>query len=267
MKTKKIQKLVKGYVDKVVDAAAAVDHKFDEEVIHDLRLQVKRLRALLRMYWLFTGRSRPEMPKRLKKVYKAAGEIRDLQLLLKTMDGESKMPEEYRQAIDARLVVAKKDWWNAYSAGQLHKAVKKLSTYEYKALPAFMPAEFIKERLTLIDELRAAGEPDDEDVHTMRKRVKDIIYMVRLVNEHWAKACGAMQHVPLQKFEEIAVAIGAFNDARQALERVRAIKVRGAAAGAEAARRKYMAGKGKEVVKCRKLVDNLLADLHGDIFS
>lgn len=267
MKTKKIQRLVNGYLDKVVDAAATVDHKFDEEVIHDLRLQVKRLRALLRMYWLFTGRSRPEMPKRLKKVYKAAGEMRDLQLLLKAMGGESKMPEVYRQEIEARLMAAREDWRDAYNAGKLHKACKKLSNYEYKALPAFMPAEFIKERLTLIDELRAAGEPDDEDVHTVRKRVKDIIYMVRLVNEHWAKACGAIQSVPLHKFEEIAVAIGAFNDARQALERVRAIKVRGAAAGVEAARRKYVAGKGKEVVKSRKLVYNLVADLHGDIFS
>jgi CHAD domain-containing protein len=267
MKTKKLQRLVKGYTDAISAAAAKVGDGFDEDVIHGLRVNVKRLRALLRMYWLYKGRARPALPKRLGQVYKAAGEVRDLQLLLRRTAGKGNLPEVYRHKIEEQLLLAKQAWSDAYIPAKLEKACEKLVTHVYKPVPAFMPAEFMKERLGLIDELRAAGTLDDEDVHTVRKRVKDIIYVVRLVNDHWAKACGVIEHVPLHKFEELADAIGALNDTRQASERLSRIKVRGSKAGDIAARRKYITRLDKELTNIRKKAFELLADLHGEIFS
>lgn len=261
MKTKKIQGIVGGYLEHITAAAAKVSDGFEEEVIHNLRVNVKRLRAFLRCYWLFKGRAKPPLPKVLRSLYKAAGVIRDLQLMLKSSES---LPEVYRVAVEQQLAAAKDEWGATYDAKKLDKKLKKLRGCDYKPLPSFMPAEFIKNRLELVDEIRAAGMSDDEDLHTVRKQVKDIIYVARLVNERWSKACTAIQHLPLQKFEELADLIGAFNDSRQAKRLLGDIKPNGVAAADVAARRKVVVHINRGLARQRLAAEAALAELTAD---
>ena len=261
MKTKKMQRLVGGYLQNITGAAASVGDDFDEKIIHDLRVNVKRLRALLRTYWLFTGEARPDIPKSLKKIYKTAGEIRDLQLLLKSVARGGKLPEVYRREIEVQLETAKKEWKDVYDMRKLARARKKLEAYSYKAIPSFIPAEFVKDRLALIDELRAADKEDDEDLHTVRKRVKDIVYLVRLVNDSWSKARPAMQHIPFAKFEELADVIGAFNDTRQMKARLGALEVRDAAKRDAAAHGRFVSQIGRNINAQREAAESCLSEL------
>lgn len=266
MKAKKMQRLVGGYLESITRAAASVDDGFDEGIIHDLRVNVKRLRALLRMYWLFAGEARPDIPKSLKKAYKTAGEIRDLQLLLKNVAGGGKLPEVYRREIEVQLETAKGAWKEVYDARKLKRARKKLEAFAYRPIPSFIPAEFVKDRLALIDELRAADKEDDEDLHTVRKRVKDIVYLLRLVHDSWGKARTAMQHMPFAKFEELADVIGAFNDTWQMKARLSALDVREAAKRDVTARSRFVSQVGQRIAAQREAAESCLSELDGSKF-
>jgi len=261
MKTKKIQRILGGYLEHISDAAAKVEDDFEEDVIHDLRVNVKRLRTFLRCYWLFTGRARPQLPKVLRRAYKSAGEIRDLQLALK---GTASLPEVYLLTAERQLATAKEAWIRTYDKRELDKKLNKLRRYDYKPMPSFMPAEFIKNRLALVDDLRAAGMSDDEDLHTVRKQVKDVIYTTRMVNEWWSKACGAIQYLPLQKFEDLADLIGAFNDSRQTKALLGKIRVMGTGAMDAAARSKIIAQINRRIAAQRLEAESALSEITTD---
>lgn len=257
MKTKKIQRIVGEYLDDIADAAEDVAEGFDEEVIHVLRVNVKRLRAFLRCYRMFTGGAKPLLPRMLKEVYEAAGEIRDMQLMLGSASIAA-LPQVYRVAIEQRVAAAKDKWKDVYDAGKLGKKMNKLRAYNYKALPPFMPAEYIKSRLAQVAELRDPGPGSDEDLHTVRKQVKDIIYIARLVNQRWLRASVAIEHLPLQKLEKMAHLLGEFNDTRQVKMLLGKTRVKGALAADVAARRKVAAQVNKTLAAQRLAVEEAL---------
>lgn len=219
MRSGKVQKLVASYLEKVEAAACQVNETFDEDAIHKLRVNVKRLRALMRLYWLFRGKAKPGIPAIVRKLYKCAGRIRDLQLVLQRF-GADGLPQVYLRSAEAGLEAAKADWATLYDSPKLTKAVRRLSEHSYKPLPAFIAGEFFKNRMEEIELLSSAEMPDDEELHSIRKLVKDIVYMQRIADEGWSRARLLLAHVPILKLEELADVIGEFNDmvvARQIL--------------------------------------------------
>jgi CHAD domain-containing protein len=83
---------------------------FDDEHIHKMRTTVKKMRALSR--WM--GIPPQVMKGYVRKVYRAAGKIRDAQLLLKSIATEDNVPPPFRTWLEARLEEMKMEWSRIY---------------------------------------------------------------------------------------------------------------------------------------------------------
>src|ERR1051326_2620249 len=67
--------------DEINRLAKKIIHHFNAEDIHDFRVNIKKFRAFLRMASMENDDSgKYKLPKRLKKFYEIAGNIRSLQL-------------------------------------------------------------------------------------------------------------------------------------------------------------------------------------------
>lgn len=180
MDSDKILHHIKKLLQHVEEYATAIAHDGSEEDIHQLRISYKKLRAFLRLSMCsqHPERSLKEMHP-LKKVYSLAGEVRGMQL--------------YSAKITA--LVSNEDYTGWLTAGtgkkksKLSKDAGKLSlghVAEKAAGHSFTHIDdkavfgFIKQRRKTITALLQAGMTDD-DLHEVRKQIKDILYTIDLL--------------------------------------------------------------------------------------
>jgi CHAD domain-containing protein len=149
---------------------------FSVDDIHELRVEAKKLRALLRL----AGPDDRRFPKTFRHIYKAAGEIRNLQLLRRRLtafraDEHVPLSADFFVHLDQRLLMAKQETRRrTETAGKL----KKLSRRSISGLPlrlsASMQAHFVDTRIRL-------SHPSDDDIvaqmHALRKSLKDLLYV------------------------------------------------------------------------------------------
>lgn len=154
---------------------ASVAH--DSEDIHRLRVTYKKLRALLRMAQA-TGHKK-DIQQVLKKLYSAAGVIRDLQIHHQTVSDYflqyNTLPENYLQHIQQEItegIYAFNKAFKRVSFSRAHKLV-------LRHLPEKLPREkLVKWHTANTDAIKtAAGSPaEDEQIHEIRKHIKDLLY-------------------------------------------------------------------------------------------
>lgn len=184
-----------------------VKKRFAKKPIHLFRVQYKKLRAFLRLLSLETG-TPIKLPRKLKKMYRLAGKIRDRQIQHKTfpVPGQDKKekgwyptPEEQKQFL---------------SQSELSSIEKEL----IKKLPQSLSTEtiktFFKQKQETIHQLLQKKEKKDEDLHLVRKHLKDLIYIIQLFTEElkqplpfrfWNRAENKMA-------DALAHQLGLFND-------------------------------------------------------
>jgi len=81
-----ISSLIRRHYRQLIRISTALDGKFAEKDVHAFRVEVKKLRALLRLTAsAHESHSTPVMPQRLHTFYKMTGEIRNLQVQRKSL--------------------------------------------------------------------------------------------------------------------------------------------------------------------------------------
>ena len=190
--------------------------RFEMESIHELRTEVKKLRAFLRLLNVeIDNKSSFKISKKMKTLYGYAGTIRNLQLQLKSMDHyagnlQSTALEGYKDYLKKII-----DKWEASfieftkQENIFHHDKKKIERnlprkFRKAALKQFLQIK-IKELGNLIKAL-----PDDDVLHRIRKLLKDITY-------NWPFLKGAVKLPPLafskkEKIKSFTDLIGLFMD-------------------------------------------------------
>jgi CHAD domain-containing protein len=151
------------------------------EDIHHFRVEIKQLRAFLRM--LSSKDGVIKIPGPLKNIYRLAGTVRDLQLhkqdIEKEMDITADFIVKYLQQLDKKLDEAKRKLKHAIKPGLLTLARQKIEKRLPGELAVTTIENFIKEKLGSANKIAATNNKDKE-LHVIRKNLKDVIYVARI---------------------------------------------------------------------------------------
>lgn len=158
--------------------ATHIKEKAGTEDIHAFRVEVKKLRAFVRL--LQEGQDKIKIPRPLKKAYRKAGLVRSLQLhrqiIKDARDKPEGLPVQYLKQVDKKISAAKKDLKQALQPALLRRAKAKMEKKLQGALRQAAVREFYQKKLTAVRDMFSAASMDDEQWHTTRKILKDILY-------------------------------------------------------------------------------------------
>ncbi|MBN8852051.1 MAG: hypothetical protein BGO55_26465 [Sphingobacteriales bacterium 50-39] len=181
MASQKIHLAVLRHYRRVKTLGKAVVGTWGEEDIHQFRVEVKKLRAYLRLAGATHTGIKARLPGRLHVFYSMTGVIRCLQLQRKGLEDAA-----------ARLKKELPDTCSAFLEGRIETAIAVIREYLQQNSPlgktraewhvsvhgraaARGVETFIRKRRDII----VPGEalPDEEGLHAMRKAMKDILYV------------------------------------------------------------------------------------------
>ena len=193
----------------------------NDENIHQLRLSVKRMRALFTFLRFLTGeKSGKEQLKTLKLIYKPAGEIRDTQVQLSALtDYEKRLDIRYtlyrehlmRKETETfeKLMAAKEK----YSQEPLEKLeielLKSLQDHSEEEIKqkAF---EIFDHKLNRIAKLHKLPTDKNKNLHEIRKILKEAGYLMNVFPEAMSEQGGLK--INYDRLREIEKTLGKWHD-------------------------------------------------------
>lgn len=241
----------------VVSEGFTIAPEYDEENIHGFRVAVKKLRALLRLSEA-GGAEVPELPKKFRQLYRLSGDIRDAQLMThKAQKAEPPVPE-YVDWLQGRNEEAQQAFSDFYTPEILAKVEKRLKKMTPLALSVSVVQNFFADRMADVKTILAGGAPTEEELHDIRKKVKDLQYISKTVKDLWPEgleAAGIAEMLkPLEKLSEHA---GDFNDRHNALLSLEAfMEEKGETEGTKALHERW---ETKKTVEREKLLEEIKA--------
>lgn len=179
MKKRKLQRLVKQKMDDVEHHALQLFSTNDAEVIHQLRVGFKKLRALIRLAASAHGADKKlQVPEGLKNIYHAAGEVRNLQLYRQAILPFFKDTDSYATIVTGEIDHASAQLTRTVKDFKFHKARREILHRLPSKLPGKVVDRFVEDKTNTINELLRKDMPD-EDMHSIRKALKDISYNLK----------------------------------------------------------------------------------------
>ena len=212
------------YFNRLCKYAEQMKHGFSEETIHLFRVDVKKLRAYLRM--MRPGSEEPERLKfsrRFKKMYSLTGKIRDRQLCLNRIRALDKtIHRGLQNKIDhlekeIKKLSEKED--ELLNKKELMEIEEKIMKHVPVVLEQTLIQAFFQQHLNVIDEVLSKRDFTDKALHSIRKSIKDIIYITRMFRDDLKTPLPFLfwNEDELKKAENLSHKLGLFNDACIAL--------------------------------------------------
>ncbi|GAO44017.1 CHAD domain-containing protein [Flavihumibacter petaseus] len=263
------------YCKKLAAAGVDIPRQPDEETIHQFRVNIKKLHAFLRMLRDGSVNKPPlQLPKRLKKMYRQVGEIRDRQLCLKRLKMIFLPSDDVKDTISALekkirdLLKEKSVWLHKQEFIALEQQLATILAESDVASPETLPTPFALEKDVYfrlkkrnIEEVLLAGNFKDDELHTIRKNLKDMLYLSKLYKDDLKTPVpGEWSDDHVKFVERLTDVLGAFNDTRTASAILRHEQSLSDPPGGDGLRRllHYMSGekcrlKKKALLQFRKL--------------
>jgi CHAD domain-containing protein len=178
MKQKEMIEIIEGVFKNIDKLCGKILKTFNADDIHDFRVEVKKLRAFLRL--LDIKKEGSIIPKLLKYFYTYAGNVRNIQLYEQSLfeyikAHDVKKPDEYIKLLNNEKKYWKKEARNLVKKDDFSKTKEKI----LKGLPAKLEKPGIKKFVqNKLDNLKLQLEHlnDDNPLHSIRKILKDIFY-------------------------------------------------------------------------------------------
>lgn len=207
MDKKTIRHIIHVFFQRLKKYNRQIQIHYAKKPIHLFRVQYKKLRAFLRLLSLEAG-TPIKLPHGMKKMYRTAGKIRDRQIHHK------KFPAPGQGKKDKSWYPSKKEEKHFLSGAQLSSIEKNLLQKIPESLSPETVKTFFKQKQDSINNLLQKTGKKDEDLHLIRKQLKDLIYIVQLFIEE------LKQPLPFRfwnrserkKIDELAHQLGLFND-------------------------------------------------------
>lgn len=218
MKRSQLERVINKHVGQMKKYARQIPGSFVLEDIHELRVEYKKLRAFLRLLHPRRATYDVFIPHKLKALYHAAGEVRDTQLFLSIINTGKELPApQYVSCLAKQLFDSKE---------KLVKEIEKMDFDEVKeAIKEHLPGsmrdgtirKFIHRKVAAIHITLLAVERID-NLHTIRKHLKDIIHNIRIFQSDWGISFPVVAWKSEKFMVDIASRLGDFNDECRALK-------------------------------------------------
>lgn len=183
------------------------------ERIHQFRIAYKRVRAVVRMIELeHSSTSNPL--KKVKKLYKKLGDIRSLQILYQVIENYYKNSGMesgvYLLKLSKRILREKSNYGVLEKRISFDKFYKDLEKYALVKLHNEPIRSYIITQIEVLNE--NLNRPTDEDIHLMRKILKDFQYNGKLLQTTKGIEIPILEDV--QRLKEVTDLLGDYNDLR-----------------------------------------------------
>lgn len=169
----------------------SITDSITEQNSHDLRVSIKRMRALFALMELINADfNAKKRLKHYKKIFKPVGKIRELKVNLKTLEAYDLSPElmtyflDYSNGLSNKHTENLKDKlekFNHLSIRKNRKLVKNLCQTLEKKVIKHKSIAFIQNRIETINGL--ASSTEISSIHDIRKKLKEISAVVYLLNK------------------------------------------------------------------------------------
>lgn len=214
MKKQKLSKVVRSYGKTIADNSRKIPGGFDVELIHDLRVAYKKLRAFVRLAQ--EGKSSLQLPEDLKLLYRSCGTVRDLQLMIEKLKDHTAIIPQFIRGLHHELFTAKELLVLHIEDIAVRKAVKEIEEDLPAELTEEMVRHFIQRKVATIHILLLALEREDE-LHAIRKALKDLVYVKKMLESDLHFNYPFTEWKNDQKLEALTAQLGNLNDAHIAM--------------------------------------------------
>ena len=218
-----IRKILLQKSGKIAKLSSAVAKDFEPETLHKFRVEVKRLRSFLRLLATKGKQKEMRLPGKLKRLYDTAGIIRGLQLEQQKIKELKLQLPAYGMHLASQMQHQKRAWKHHYSKSFTDKLDKNIKEAKLDKIPAAILLQFLCGHSKSIG-LLCKGSPADEDIHSIRKQLKDMLYNAKFVELKWSAAYKRIANLPLKELDELSESLGSYNDKRVWLEHFESYK-------------------------------------------
>lgn len=212
MKRQALEEVIDKHMGSIKKCCGSLPGSFDQEDIHDLRVGYKKIRAFLRLLQLEKNSGDLQIPETLKAVYQTGGKVRDMQLILAelhTMPVVNDIPTCITRW-KKQLFANKEQTMAAIEEVNLKKIQHHIIDELPRELQDDTIKKFLHQKIAAIHIILLAAD-DENDLHAVRKQLKDIIYVIRIFENDWG--------IPFpvsgwdeKELNELASLLGDYND-------------------------------------------------------
>lgn len=215
MKKQKPAKVVRSYGKIIADNCRKIPGGFDVELIHDLRVAYKKLRAFVRL--MQEAKRSLQLPDELKLLYRSCGAVRDLQLVIEKLKEYTLDIPGFIKGLHHELFTAKELLVIHIEDTSVRKIVKGIEEELPAELTEAMVRHFIQRKVATIHVLLLALE-QEEELHAIRKALKDLVYVKKILESDLRFNYPFSEWNNDVKLEELTTQLGNLNDAHIALD-------------------------------------------------
>jgi CHAD domain-containing protein len=213
MKRKALSAVIIRHISSMEKHCHRLPGSFDPEDMHDLRVNYKKTRAFLRLLQVDKESGDLQVPDKLKAVYQNGGKVRDLQLFLAQLQAMEVAP-----ALPVCIA-----HWNRQLFAYKEQTVRSIEAVHFKKLLGDITKElpthlhndtlnkFIQRKVAAIHLVLLAAD-NEKDLHTIRKQLKDLIYVSRIYESEWEIPFPVNNWKSEKELSDLADTLGDFND-------------------------------------------------------
>lgn len=177
---KQLAKVVNNYGRTIQQLCREIPGDFKADMIHDLRVAYKKLRAFIRL--LQIADRKLQIPDDLKLIYRSCGTVRDLQLVLEKLEPQAAVFPKFIKSLHHDLFLAKELLVLNIEDVSVRDCIKELRAELPSRIDEDTVQQFVQQKIASIRMLLLALEQEDE-LHGIRKALKDLIYVKKMVEE------------------------------------------------------------------------------------
>ena len=202
---------------------------FAEEDIHELRVEIKRLRACIQLIaWMAAGFRAKRTLKPIRKVFKAAGRLRDLhvqrQLLWSHVGESARELGEFQNELTSRETEARIDYgqvasrfdsaWFEWVSGAAHTAMLPLSTDD----ATWRIGQRLAVSISRLADLQDEGNLAQADLHRVRILCKEARYTLEILRPNASSDQAEYYEQLDHHLRQVHRALGRWHDADVGLD-------------------------------------------------
>lgn len=213
MKRAALEEVIVRHINSIEKNSNRLPGSFDQEDIHDLRVDYKKVRAFLRLLQLQKDAGDLNMPGKLRSLYHHCGKVRDLQLFLVELHAlpvSASLPVcigRWKQ----QLFTYKEETVRAIEEMHFKKITKSLTKELPRQLQEETIVQFAHQKIAAIHIVLLAADHEN-DLHTIRKQLKDLIYNIRIFEHDWGIPFPVSGWNSEKSLNDMASRLGDFND-------------------------------------------------------
>jgi len=213
-----IKVIIQQFFKRLNISMTLIKKDFDSAAIHDFRVDVKKLRSFIKLLALEPKAAKDLMlPPGIKKLYTLCGKIRDIQLQqlrMKEAFKDYNQLDEYENLLNNEMNRWMKKVNIALRYRPLLDAEQKLPGNLPDRLSRGSIQQFFKQKKENMCTIISVGFFIDDELHSIRKNIKDIIYINKLLVGNVGMPVKAMQwdKAEIKRAELLAQELGRYND-------------------------------------------------------